>query len=52
MLTQFFSIPKPSRFSRAVRFGIKMAVIGGLAYGGYRVGRFAFNKASLALRAK
>ncbi|KAI6176079.1 hypothetical protein M3Y97_00759900 [Aphelenchoides bicaudatus] len=43
---QLLTIPEPSRFSRFVRFGVRICVYGGIAYGCYRVGRFTFNKVS------
>ncbi|KAI6181331.1 hypothetical protein M3Y98_00817700 [Aphelenchoides besseyi] len=39
-------IPKPSRVSQVFKFAIKVAVIGGVSYGCYRAGHFAFVKIS------
>jgi len=50
--TNLLTVPEPSRFSKVVRFGIRVAVLGGIGYGVYRVGRFGYYKISPILRLK
>lgn len=46
------TVPTPSKVSRFIRFGIKVAVFGAISYGCYRSGRFVFNKISPMLTTK